>query len=129
MPRYPDDSPSWAMAIEKKMWSQVIVEEVHSFAGGAVSTLRQVTPHPPQPSARAFRSGDETRSTAISEIGESILGGGRRRVVAVGTSAWHFSLALQLGTSAWHFSLALPLGTSAWHFSLALQLGTSARSS
>ena len=62
-----------------------------------MSTLRQVTPHPPPPSTRVFRSGDEPRSTAISESGESILGAGRRRVVAVGTSAWRFRLALPVG--------------------------------
>ena len=88
------------------MWSQVIAGEVPSFAGGAVSTLRQVTPHPPQPSTRAFRSGDETRSTAISESGESILGAGRRRVVAVGTSAWPYQSVLhsapQRGTERQH---------------------------
>ena len=65
-----------------------------------MSTLRQVTPHPPPPSTRVFRSGDEPRSTAVSESGESILGAGRRRVVAVGASAWRFRLALPLGPTS-----------------------------
>ena len=75
-----------------------------------MSTLRQVTPHPPPPSTRVFRSGDEPRSTAVSESGESILGAGRRRswpsAPPLGASAWPYQSVLhsapQRGTERQH---------------------------